>query len=407
MYLSRTTLAAGRGGAVTTPAGRAVPPTVLALGMVSLFTDISAEMVTAFLPMYLIYGLGTGYLVLGMLDGLYTGATAVVRLAGGRLADRLGRPKAVAVAGYGLSALTKLGFPLAGGSVGAIGGLLVADRAGKGIRTGPRDAMISLASPPETLGRSFGVHRMLDTIGALLGPLVAFGLIAVAGTGAFDAVFVVSFCLAAVGLVILICYVREPAGRAPVTGARPKVWTSLLRRGEFRRVCVLAGVLGVATVSDAFLLLSVQQRTGLPPNLLPLLPLAIAGTFLLAAIPAGRLADRYGRWRLFLGGHLLLLGVYLLMLSGLGGWPVLVAALGLHGLFYACSDGVLMACAGPLLPDRLKASGLALLQTGQALARTLAAVLFGLAASGWGLGPSYTLFSGLLAGGVLLSWRWR
>ncbi|MCP2269526.1 Major Facilitator Superfamily protein [Actinokineospora diospyrosa] len=376
-----------------------LPSTVLALGVVSLLTDISAEMVTAFLPMYLVYGLGAGYLQLGVVDGLYTGATALLRLAGGHFADRTGRPKAVALVGYGLSAVTKLGFPAAGATLPLIGGLVALDRAGKGIRTGPRDAMITLASPPALLGRAFGVHRTLDTIGALLGPVVAFALIAAAAPGS---VFVVSFAFAVAGVIVLAVWVRDPGERVE----RAKVDFRVLLRPEYRRVTVVATVLGFATVSDAFLLLAAQQRTGVDPKWLPLLPVGIAVTFLACALPVGRFADRVGRWRVFLGGHLVLLAVYALLLIG-GNWLVLIAALGLHGLFYAATDGVLMACVGPLLPAGQTASGLAVVQTAQALARTCAAVLFGVLAGFGGLGMSFVYFGLALAGAIAVAWRWR
>ncbi|WP_204456241.1 MFS transporter [Actinokineospora baliensis] len=376
-----------------------MPSTVLALGVVSLLTDISAEMVTAFLPMYLVYGLGAGYLQLGVVDGVYTGATALLRLVGGHLADRTGRPKSVALVGYGLSAVTKLGFPAAGASLPLIGGLVALDRAGKGIRTGPRDAMITLVSPPAVLGRAFGVHRTLDTIGALLGPVVAFALIAAAAPGS---VFVVSFAFAVAGVIVLAVWVRDPGVRVP----REKVDFRVLLRPEFRRAAVVATVLGFVTVSDAFLLLAAQQRTGVDPRWLPLLPVGIAVTFLTCALPVGRLADRVGRWRVFLGGHLLLLAVYALLLVG-GNWVVLVAALGLHGLFYAATDGVLMACVGPLVPDGQLASGLAVVQTAQALARTCAAVVFGAVAAYGGLGVSFVYFGIALLGAIAVAWRWR
>ncbi|RLK54135.1 MFS transporter [Actinokineospora cianjurensis] len=424
-----------------------VPSTVLALGVVSLLTDISAEMVTAFLPMYLVYGLGAGYLQLGVVDGLYTGATALLRLAGGHIADRTGRPKALALVGYGLSAVTKLGFPAAGSSLPLIGGLLAVDRAGKGIRTGPRDAMITFASPPGQLGRAFGVHRTLDAVGALLGPVVAFALIALAAP---DSVFVVSFGFAAAGVLVLATWVRDPGGRghgagelqvqrdpvgdhvapelggervvglagrldacdgeAAVAGAVPvgpeRLDLRALLRPEYRRVTVLAVLLGFATVSDAFLFLAAQQRTGVDPRWLPLLPVGVAVTFLTCAVPVGRLADRFGRWRVFLLGHLLLLAVYGLLLVG-GQWPVLLVALGLHGLFYAATDGVLMACVGPLVPEGQTAGGLAVVQTAQALARTCAALGFGALAASAGLGLSFVVFGVVLAGAIAVAWRLR
>ncbi|MEV6521368.1 MFS transporter [Longispora sp. NPDC051575] len=436
-------LATSRSASPTTPGGAGparVSGTVVGLGLVSFFTDASSELVAAFLPVYLLYGLGIGYLQFGVLDGLYTGATAVLRLAGGHLADRTARPRAVALFGYGLSAVTKLGFPLVGGSVAGIGGLLAADRAGKGIRTAPRDAMITAASPRAALGRAFGVHRALDTAGALLGPLLAFALLAGIGS-AYDAVFGTSFCLALIGVLILFFFVRvdppapvtmappgtgagdpavtwpgadggvpavarpgagqgDPAARRGGAPARPRVTLrgslALLRNVALRRVAGCALLLGLATAGDAFLFVTLAERSGIGGNALSLMPLGTAATFLLAAIPVGRLADRLGRWRVFLAGQALLVAGYALLAGPLTGWALLPVVLGLHGLYYAATDGVLMAHVGALLPPELRSTGLALVQTGQALARMAAAVAFGALAQGWALRPAFTVFAAAL-----------
>ena len=176
MYIAASRTSDLAAGTDRKPALKRVSANVVALGMVSLVTDVSSEMVTAVLPLYLVLGLGLNPLQFGLLDGLYAGATALVRVLGGHLADRWRRLKAVAGFGYGLSAVCKLGLVAAGSSVAAIGVVLAADRTGKGLRTGPRDALISLSSEPGTLGRSFGVHRALDTVGAFLGPLVAMAV---------------------------------------------------------------------------------------------------------------------------------------------------------------------------------------------------------------------------------------
>src|SRR5688572_8288189 len=167
---------------------RRVAPTVLLLGICSLLTDISSEMVATVLPLYLVSTLGFTPLQYGIVDGLYQGAAAFVRLAGGFIGDRRRRHKGVATFGYGLSAVCKLALAAVGSAFGAISAIIVFDRAGKGLRTAPRDAMISMSSREEDLGASFGIHRALDTTGALLGPLVAFGLLALA-PGAFDSLF--------------------------------------------------------------------------------------------------------------------------------------------------------------------------------------------------------------------------
>ncbi|WP_460491473.1 MFS transporter [Dactylosporangium cerinum] len=155
---------------------------VVALGTVSLITDVSAEMVTAVLPLYLVLGLHVSPLAYGVIDGVYTGATALLRLVGGFVADRIRSRKLVAGLGYTLSAVAKLGLLLAGRSMAAIGAVIAVDRLGKGVRTAPRDALITASSPPEALGRAFGVHRTMDGIGAFLGPLAALAVLAAAGS---------------------------------------------------------------------------------------------------------------------------------------------------------------------------------------------------------------------------------
>nr|WP_228769932.1 MFS transporter [Actinokineospora alba] len=380
-----------------------MPPTVVALGTVSLLTDISAEMITAFMPVYLLFTLHLSYVQFGLIDGIYTGATAILRLVGGHVADRLRRPKLIAGVGYGLSASTKLLFPAVGASTFGIGALIAVDRAGKGLRTAPRDALISLSVPTERLGTAFGVHRGMDTIGALLGPIVTFLLLANLGS-APTPIFVVSFGFAAVGLIVLMFFVRErPVAEVPA-GPRPSIRAglALLADRRFRRACAVAGLLGLATLSDVFVFVLVQRTTEISIGALPLLPLLTAGTFLLAAAPLGRLADRVGRWPMFFAGHLLLLGVYLLLLAPSGGYVVAVAALVLHGLFYAATDGVLSAWASTMIPASLRASGLSVVQTGQALARLTSSVAFGFLLQYTAIGTAVLVAVGTLAAALLV-----
>jgi MFS family permease len=363
-----------------------IAPTVLALGTVSLVTDVSSEMVTAVLPLYLVAGLGLSPLGFGLLDGVYNGFSAVVRLVGGHLADRGGgRHKWVAGAGYALSALCKP-LLLIAHSLTPIGLILAADRTGKGLRTAPRDALISLSSTPETRGRAFGVHRAMDTAGALLGPLAAF-LILRATVDGYDAVFTVSFCVAVLGVLILVLFV--PGGgrtEAATSAARPTLRAALglLSHRDLRRITVCALLLGLATVSDPFVYLLLQRRLGVPDRWFALLPLGTAAAFLLLAVPLGRLADRWGRRRVFLAGHGALLLAYALLLTSWHGSALPYAVLALHGTFYAATDGVLMAAASDSVPEALRSSGLALVQTGQAGARFACSLGFGAAWTLWG-----------------------
>jgi MFS family permease len=352
--------------------------TVLGLGLTSLFTDISAEMVATILPLYLVYGLHLSPLVFGVVDGIYTGATAPVRLLSGLWADRRGRHKGVAVAGYGLSTASRLGMLLAGGYWPALAGLVLVDRLGKGVRTAPRDAMISLATPSSQLGGAFGAHRALDMVGAMTGPILAFAVLA-AIPGGYDAVFVVSLCAGLIGLGVLTLLVREPPARhrASAGAATLRSAARLVREPRFAAVLVAGSVLGAATLSDGFVYLVLQDRIGFPIGLFPLLYVATSLVFMVLAVPVGRFADRVGRLRVFLAGHVLLAGVYLLLLgSGSGpGWAI--CCLVLFGAFYAATDGVLVAMAGAVLPVHLRGSGLALLATAVSLARLVSSIVFG------------------------------
>ncbi|GAA0207809.1 MFS transporter [Saccharothrix mutabilis subsp. mutabilis] len=357
--------------------------TVFALGAVSLVTDVSSEMVTAVLPLYLVIGLQLSPAAYGAIDGLYTGATVLLRLVGGYLADRTTKRKAVAGFGYGLSAVAKLGLLFAGTSPALLGAVITADRAGKGLRTAPRDALITLATPEKDLGRAFGVHRAMDGVGAFLGPLVALAVLAVAGNS-FDSVFVTSFCVAAMGVVVLVVFVRDHRSPVPSTPVRPSAFVDLLRDNKIRRVVLAAVVLGLATIGDGFVYLLLQKRENLAIGWFPLLAVGTSLVYLLLAAPLGALADRVGRLPVMLGGYACLAAAYLLLFGPLGGWPLVVTVVVLYGVFYAATDGVLMALAGPLLPEHLRTTGIALVQTGQALAYLGSSVLFGLAWHYWG-----------------------
>ncbi|RBQ19718.1 MFS transporter [Spongiactinospora rosea] len=391
MYISvRGTPAAGPG-----KAGR-VPGTVVVLGLVSLLTDISTEMVTAVLPLFVTMGLGLSPLFFGLLDGFYQAGTAVARIGGGYAADRLGRPKAVAVAGYGLGVLSKaVLLPAAG--FAALSGAIGLDRIGKGLRTGPRDALIAESSPPGALGRSFGVHRALDTLGALLGPVAAFYLLAVV-PGDFDAVFTVSMCVAKLGVLLLIGKVAErPAAPATRPRVRPReALRPAARRTPMRRMLLAAAAMSALTVSDAFIYLTLLERGAVSAQIFPLLFLATGAVYLIGAVPLGRLADRYGRPRVFVAGHVAIVAAYVVA-SGADGLPAAGVTLALLGLYYAATDGVLPAAAAAMVPGEWRATAISALQTCVALGRGLAAVVFGALWAATGPAPALWAFAGGLA----------
>lgn len=409
MYITLRGTPKGETGAPTSDAtshgrsGKArIAPAVIGLGTVSLLTDISSESVAAILPLYITVVVGLGPLAFGFIDGIYQGISAVVRIAGGRWADRSDRPKWVAFVGYALSAVTRFGLLIASG-FWAITSVVAVDRLGKGLRTGPRDSLIATASEPEHLGRNFGVHRAMDTTGALIGPLMAFAILAMfpVGLGGYQTIFVFSCAFAVMGVAVLALAVpdlhpnkmnsaaitteaaaTEPAtskaatSKVKVAPVRPK-WSDLTKPG-MRRLLIAAGLLSLVTIGDGFIYLALQDGGQIPAAYFPLLFVGTNLAYLLLAIPMGKLADRVGRSRVFVAGYVLLLGCYAIAGFHLAGLFGLFAVLLMLGTFYAATDGVLAALASRLVPMESRASGISAAQTVVALARFGASVGFGL-----------------------------
>jgi MFS family permease len=360
-----------------------------------MLTDISSESVSSILPLYLTAVVGLSPVAYGFMDGLYQGVSAFVRIAGGYAGDRGGHPKWVAVAGYGASALSRLAMLPAAGFA-AITAVVTADRLGKGLRTAPRDALIAEASDPEDLGRAYGVHRTLDTIGAAIGPLVAFALLA-AVPGSYDSIFVVSFAFAIVGVAVLVLFVpnlRSSAGKARV-GVRRMLREISGRR--LRRPLLAASILGLLTVGDGFVYLALQERDDFAATWFPLLYVGTNVAYLLLAVPLGRLADRVGRGRVLVAGHGALLTCYLLAALPAGGLGLTMGTLLLLGVFYAATDGVLPALISRLVPAETRGSGIAAAQTAVALTRFASSLMFGVLWTLQGPGTSLIVFAVLLA----------
>lgn len=355
-----------------------VPRNVVMLGLVSMLTDISSEMVATVLPLYLVFTLGASPLVFGAIDGTYRGAAALVQVASGFSSDRWRRHKEVAGLGYGISAVGKVALVAAGNTIGGVGAIVAFDRVGKGIRTAPRDALISLSSAKDRLATSFGVHRAMDSVGAMLGPLIAFGILLVA-PARFDAVFVVSTLFAVLGLAVLFLNVEGKPQRAPREGAPPKfrAAASLLKDRSFAPLLIAAAGLSIASVSDALIYVGLQRTIDFEPAIFPLLYVMTAISFMALAIPAGQLADRIGKVPVLLAGHALLFVVYAVLLLTSVGYLMLILCLLALGGYFAATEGVMTALAGAVLPDKLQASGIGILITVISLGRLLSSVAFG------------------------------
>ncbi|MGP5382733.1 MFS transporter [Glutamicibacter arilaitensis] len=377
-WTSRKAVGPGRAQAVAFKAS----PTVIALGVVSMLTDISSESVAAVLPLYITSALGLSMVAYGFFEGMNQSVSSVVRIAAGYAADRSKRPKPIAAAGYGLSMAARAGLLFATG-FGGILAVIGLDRIGKGIRTAPRDAMIQHASQPEHLARSFGLHRLLDTVGATLGPLLAFVVLLLV-PGDYRMVFVISLGAAVLGVAVLALVVPDrrldaPAASGPDEGQTTGAPSPKLRelvRGPLGRVLLAAGFLGLVTIGDGFIYLALLEQGQLDARWFPLMFVGTNAFFLLLAVPMGRLADKTSRAGIFVLGHLALAGAYLC--AGAGNSLVYVLlALALLGVFYAATDGVLAAMAGQLAPAGATSTAIGTAQTVVAVARLVASTGFG------------------------------
>ncbi len=376
------------------------------LGLTSMFTDVSTEMVVAVLPLLFVVRFGFSPLQFGAVDGMYQGLAAVFCVLAAVAADRRQRHKRMAGTGYSLSAGAGLILVVASGSWIPVLGAVYLDRLGKGIRTAPRDALISLSSTRDKLGASFGVHRAFDTAGAVAGPLLAAFLLARNPRG-FEAVFVVAFFISVIGLGVLYFFVEDH--RSPVEPDQVRTRRSimaaaaiLLHEPRFRRVWLLAVGFALLTPGDALLYLALERRVDLSAAYFPLLFFGTSVVFLLAAVPCGRLADRIGPLRVFVGGEVLLVGALLVVGSSSTGLATILAMLAMLGGYYAATDGVLMALISPLIPATLRTSGMGVVIGAVAIAHLIASVAFGAAWTALGPSAAVHLFTAGLVGMVVL-----
>jgi MFS family permease len=300
----------------------------------------------------------------------------------------------------------RIGLLLVGRNWLALSGVVLLDRIGKGIRTSPRDAMIAASVSSEKLGTAFGVHRAMDTAGAMLGPLLATGLLVLA-PGSFDAVFIVSFCFAIVGVAVIGLLVESPATGVPAADSPPvssQIVVQLLGRQNFRALVLISSALALTTLSDSFIFLTLQRRFDFSLSLFPLLYVGTALVYMVFAIPMGRLADQLGRRYVFLAGYALLAVVYGLLLLPNVPPALSVGILLVQGLYYAATDGVLTALASAMLPEQSRTTGLAIMTTGTGLARLLASLGYGALWTYLGANQALTIFLLGLSITILLAW---
>lgn len=327
-----------------------VPRNVKMLGLVSLLTDASSEMVYPVLPLFLANVLGTPVMAIGLIESVAETTSSIMKVFSGWLSDRLGRRKRLIVAGYTLSNLMKPLLAIAPGWTSVLV-LRWADRLGKGIRTAPRDALIADSSTSERRGRDFGVHRALDTVGAAIGPLAAWAILS-RSPGAYRTVFLVSAIPGTLAILVVLGLVRD-IRRDATRETRPSIRIRNLGR-PFALFTAASAVFALGNSSDALLILRAQDL-GAAPALVPLMYFAFNVVASALAAPFGALSDRLGRKRVLavgFAGYALVYAGFALARGSTAPW----ALFALYGVPYAMTEGLARAYVCDLVPADVRAT---------------------------------------------------
>ncbi|MEO6446944.1 MAG: MFS transporter [Gemmatimonadaceae bacterium] len=404
-------------------ARRRLPRNVIALSLVSFFTDASSEMIYPLIPTFLATALGASALSVGAIEGTAESVASVLKFLSGWWSDRVSRRKPLVVAGYGIASLLR---PLIGlaQSVTHVFAIRIGDRIGKGIRSSPRDALIADSVDAAERGRAFGVHRAADHLGAVVGPLVAFMLLQWAGVS-MRTVFLLAAIPAALAMVVLVFMVREtpraaqvPAPRAdaslrsaadaaPIASAatasvanaatatrtESAVAVPLGRRFYAYLAVLLLFTLGNST--DAFLLLRARD-VGVPLAFLPLLWAALHVVKSAASAPGGALSDRLGRRALIVAGWLVYGGVYLGFAAAGAAWHIWALML-VYGVYFGLTEGVEKALVADLVPAAARGRAFGWYNLSLGLGALPASLLFGALWDHFGAPAAFT-FGAALAG---------
>lgn len=385
----------------------AIPRGVWVLGLVSMFMDVSSEMIHALLPVYLVAVLGTSALTVGFIEGIAEATALITKVFSGALSDWLGRRKLLAAIGYGLAAFTKPVFPLAD-SVGWLIGARFVDRIGKGIRGAPRDALIADLTPAHLRGASFGLRQALDTVGAFLGPLIAIALMLVSGDN-YTLVFWIAVIPAFLALGLILFGVGDPPRTETQNAAKRLHWTDARRLSPvFWGVVAAGSFLTLARFSEAFLLLK-AQNVGLAAALIPAVFVVMNFAAAISAYPAGAVSDRIGRTGVMLAGIALLI-VADLLLAAAGTLTMVFVGTVVWGLHMGLTQGLIATLIADTAPVDLRGTAFGLFNLAAGVATLAASVIAGVL---WDqVGPATTFITGaafaamaLLAFIALEHWR--
>jgi MFS family permease len=369
---------------------REIPGGVWALGLVSLFMDLSSEMIHALLPLYLVTVLGASALTVGVIEGIAEAAASITKVFSGALSDYLGKRKWLAALGYTLAAITKPIFPLAS-TIGWIVAARFVDRVGKGIRGAPRDALIADLTPSDLRGTAYGLRQSLDTVGAVLGPLAAIAFMALLADN-FQHVFWIAVIPAFVSAAIIIFVVREPARPKREDGARAPLLRAELKNldAAYWLVVGVAAIFTLARFSEAFLLLRAQS-VGLHLTFVPVVMVIMNVVYSLSAWPAGALSDSIGRYRLIFAGFALLI-VADLVLAFAGNVAGVIVGVALWGLHMGLTQGLLSALVADTAPVHLRGTAFGVFNLVSGVAMLAASIIAGAL---WDMvGPDGTFLAG-------------
>lgn len=327
---------------------------VVYLGLVSFFNDFSSEMVQSVMPIFITTVLGAPAFAVGLIEGVADALASVLKLFSGWFSDKIGKRKAPAVWGYSLSVATRA-FLAGAGTFGQVFGLRVIDRVGKGLRDAPRDALIVDSVDKTELSKSFGLHRSMDTLGATLGPLFAFTLIPLAHDG-YRQIFWIAFAL---GIFAIFSFVfvkeKKQDGLAPL--AKPKLnWALFREHKSFVSIVGSIFIFGLGALPIGLVLLKSQELVGASIANVPFMYFVYSLTFVLVAVPVGKLADRLGERGVIASGFLFAVLGYVLLIKAKS-LPALIFCFVLLGLYAAATDGIQRALAGKLMSKELVATG--------------------------------------------------
>lgn len=369
-----------------------LPRGVIALGFVSLFMDLSSEMIHSLLPVFLVAVLGASAMTVGAIEGIAEATASIAKVFSGVLSDWMGRRKPLVLLGYGLAALSKPLFPLAT-SVGAVLLARFADRIGKGIRGAPRDALIADITPTPQRGAAYGLRQAMDTVGAFAGPLVAMVLMAVSGDD-FRFVFWVAVLPAVVCVLLILFGVEEPEATRPAADTRFPLRREAVARlsARYWMVVAFAAVLTLARFSEAFLLLRAESL-GLAATWVPLILIVMNLAYAASAYPFGKLADSGHPRHLLALALLFLIAADLVLAAASHVWLTGAGAV-LWGLHMGASQGLLATLVAAHCPPELRGTGFGVFHLVSGLALLLASVIAGAL---WAtLGAAATFLAGAL-----------